>query len=163
MFMDDHFRDPSLLQRTLAEQAKILASLAAAFSGASLLGLASLDALGNPLIERYRQLFMPPGLAAAGDIHAKAGAGFLRYQQAMRGFTSQVNAIAADAGGRLADALAQSGPESPPIATLRELHALWIECGEAAYASAAHREEFAEAQAELLAAFFELRAGLVSP
>ena len=55
------------------------------------------------------------------------------------------------------------GPEAPPITTLRELHALWIDCGEAAYAAAAHRDEFAEAQAELLAAFVELRAGLASP
>ena len=37
----------------------------------------------------------------------------------------------------------QPGPEAPPITTLRELHALWIDCGEAAYAAAAHREEFA--------------------
>ena len=46
---------------------------------------------------------------------------------------------------------------------LRELHSLWIDCGEAAYAAAAHRDEFAAAQAELLAAFVELRAGLASP
>jgi hypothetical protein len=68
-----------------------------------------------------------------------------------------------NAGERLAAALARSGPEAPPITTLRELHALWIDCGEAAYAAAAHREDFAEAQAELLAAFVELRAGLASP
>jgi hypothetical protein len=81
----------------------------------------------------------------------------------MQAFASQVNAIAIDAGQRLAEALARSGPEAPPITTLRDLHSLWIDCGEAAYAAAAHREEFAEAQAELLAAFVELRAGAASP
>ncbi len=50
------------------------------------------------------------------------------------------------------------GPDAPPITSLRELQALWIECGEAAYAEAARREEFASAQAELLMALVELRA-----
>ena len=163
MFKDDRFRDPGLLQRTLAEQAKDLASLAMAFGGAGPMGPANLDALRNPLIKRCRQLFMPSGLAAAGDRPANAGAAFLRYQEAMQGYSVQVSAIAMNAGERLAEALARSGPETPPITTLRELHALWIDCGEAAYAAAAHRDDFAEAQAELLAAFVELRAGLASP
>ncbi len=63
-----------------------------------------------------------------------------------------------DAGRRLAEALAASGPDAPPITSLRELQALWIDCGEAAYAEAARREEFALAQAELLMALVELRA-----
>jgi hypothetical protein len=54
--------------------------------------------------------------------------------------------------------LSASGPAAPPVTTLRELHALWIECGEAAWAAAAHRDEFAEAQAELLAAHVEFAA-----
>jgi hypothetical protein len=163
MFKDDRLWDPGLLQRTLAEQAKDLASLTMAFGGALQRGPANPDAFRNPLIERYRQLFIPPGLAAAGGGPANAGAAFLRYQQAMQAFTAQVSAIAMNAGERLAAALARSEPEAPPITTLRELHALWVDCGEAAYAAAAHRDEFAEAQAELLAAFVELRAGLASP
>ena len=163
MFKDVPFGDPDLLQRTLAEQAKDLASLTTAFGGGLPMGPENFDALRNPLIERYRQLFMPPGLAAAGDRPANAGAAFLRYQQAMQEFTAQLSAIAMNAGERLAAALARSGPEAPPITTLRELHALWIDCGEAAYAAAAHREDFAEAQAEVLAAFVELRAGLAAP
>ena len=163
MFKNDHFWDPDLLQRTLAGQARDLASLAGAFTGAQPLGAASLDALGKPLIDRYRQLFMPPGLAAEVDGPAKAGAAFQRYQQALQVYSLQANAIALNAGKRLAEALAQSGPDAPPITTLRELHSLWIDCGEAAYAAAAHGDEFAAAQAELLAAFVELRAGLESP
>ena len=163
MFKNDRFWDPDLLQRTLAGQAKDLANLAAAFTGAQPPGAASLDALGKPLIDRYRQLFMPPAFAAAAEGPAKAGAAFQRYQQAMQVYALQANAIAMNAGERLAEALARSGPEAPPITTLRELHSLWIDCGEAAYAAAAHRDEFAAAQAELLAAFVELRAGLASP
>ena len=163
MFKDNGFWDPGLLQRTLAEQAKDLASLASAFGGAPPTGPANPDVPRNPLIERYRLLFVPPGLAAAGGSPAHAGAAFLRYQQAMQGFTAQASAIAVNAGERLAAALARSGPEAPPITTLRELHALWIDCGEAAYAAAAHRDEFAEAQSELLAAFVELRAAIAAP
>jgi hypothetical protein len=43
----------------------------------------------------------------------------------------------------------------PPISSLRQLHELWVDCGEAAWAEAAHGDEFAEAQAELLAAWVE--------
>jgi hypothetical protein len=163
MFKDDPFRDAGFLQRTLAGQAKDLASLAAAFSGAAPAGPANLEALAKPLFERYQRLFMPPGLAATAAGPAQSGAAFLRYQQAMERFARQANAIAVNAGERLTRALAQSGPEAPPITTLRELHSLWIDCGEAAYAAAAHREEFADAQAELLAAFVELRAALAAP
>jgi hypothetical protein len=46
---------------------------------------------------------------------------------------------------------------------LRELHELWIECGEAAYAAAAHGEEFSAAQAELLAAMIEMHAAASPP
>ncbi len=163
MSKDDLFRDPGLLQRTLAEQAKDLARLAAAVSGAVPAGPTDFEALGRLFIERYQRLFTPPGFAATGDRPAQAGAAFLRYQQAMERFARQANAIAVNAGERLAAALAQSGPDAPPITTLRELHSLWIDCGEAAYAAAAHREEFADAQAELLAAFVELRAGIAAP
>ena len=87
-----------------------------------------------------------------------SGAAFERYQRAAARSTELAASIAHDASRRLAEALAASGPEAPPITSLRELHALWIECGEAAYAEAARREEFAMAQAELLMALVELRA-----
>ena len=163
MFKDVPFGDPGLLQRTLTEQAKDLASLAAAFGGTVPAGQANLEALGKSFIERYQQLFLPRGLGATGVPRASASAALLRYQQAMERFAKQANAIAVNAGERLAAVLAQTGPEAPPITTLRELHSLWIECGDAAYAAAAHREEFADAQAELLAAFIELRAGFATP
>jgi hypothetical protein len=89
---------------------------------------------------------------------AKAGAAMIRYQQAWERCTRLASTIAADASRRLSTALAESGPATPPITSLRDLHALWIECGEAAYAQAAHTEEFAAAQAELLGSLVELKA-----
>jgi hypothetical protein len=109
------------------------------------------------LVDHYRRLFTPSFMpeATATD----TGTTFIRCQQAAERFGRQVTAIALDASERFRAALSATGPQGPPITSLRELHALWIDCGEAAYAAHAHREEFAEAQAELLAAFVELRAG----
>jgi hypothetical protein len=163
MFENDRMWDPEFLRRTLAEQATDTARLMAAFSTALPSGPAAPEALLEPLIEGYRKLFMPPGLALGGDAAGKTGAAFIRAQQAMHRFALEVNGIALEAGKRLGEALVQTGPEAPPITTLRELHELWIDCGEAAYAAAAHRREFADAQAELLVAMVELRAGLASP
>ncbi len=115
------------------------------------------DGLQAVLVERYQKLFMPAVAAPAPP--SEAGAAFIRVQQAAERFGRQVSAIAIDAGQRLTAALSATGPDAPPMTSLRELHELWIECGEAAYAAAAHREDFAEAQAELLAASVELRAG----
>ncbi len=113
------------------------------------------------LVERYRQLFAPFALPDAAP--AGAAPAFARYQQAAERFGRQVSSIAVDASRRLAEALASTDPAAAPITSLRELHELWIDCGEAAYAEAAHRSDFADAQAELLAAFVELRAGQLRP
>jgi hypothetical protein len=80
-----------------------------------------------------------------------------RFQAATVRWGELVAAIARDASGRLAHALQQTGPGAPPITSLAALQALWIDCGEAAYREAAHRDEFAAAQAELLMALAELR------
>lgn len=113
------------------------------------------------LIEHYRRLFTPAFVtgAAAPD----TGTAFIRCQQAAERFGRQATAIALDASERFRAALAETGAQAPPITSLRALLALWIDCGEAAYASHAHREEFADAQAELIAAFVELRAGQLKP
>jgi hypothetical protein len=81
-----------------------------------------------------------------------------RYQLAAEQVGKLLNEAAADAGRRLGAALAADGPDAPAITSLQQLQTLWIDCGEAAWSAAAHREEFAEAQAELLAAWVALRA-----
>jgi hypothetical protein len=64
--------------------------------------------------------------------------------------------IAADASRRLTMALADENPAATPVTSLRELHDLWVECGEAAWAAAVHQDSYAAVQAEWLAALVEL-------
>ncbi len=121
-------------------------------------GNLDLDGLRASLVERYQRFLMPavaPSPAAA--IPLATSAAFLRYQQASQRFGRQVAAIALEAFRRLSESIGTNAPDATPITSLRELHELWIECGEAAYSAAAHGDEFAEAQAELLASLVELR------
>ncbi len=146
-------------QQWLAEYVQGYAGIASVFTGLPQPVQPGFDALRAPLMEHYRRLFTPVEVPAAGADDAKAGPAWLRCQQAGERYARQVTAIATDACERLGASLAASGPEAPPITSLRELHALWIHCGEAAYLAAAHREEFSAAQAEWLAALVELHAG----
>lgn len=119
---------------------------------------ADLESLQALFIDRYRQLFTPEiarAAAAPDPLHGGAAA-MVRWHAATRRFGLQVVAIANDAFRRLSAEL-MANDAGKPITSLRELHGLWIECGEAAYAAAAHGDEFADAQAELLAAWVELR------
>lgn len=120
------------------------------------------EAFRAPFTERYRRLFMPEGAWTAG---AATGAGgtspaYLRWQRASRALGEQAALIAADAFQRLSAALSASGPEAAPITSVRALHELWIECGEAAYLAVASTPAYAGAQTELLAAIVEWRAEL---
>jgi hypothetical protein len=108
--------------------------------------------------ESYRLLFTMPVFPADRETTAAPAASLRRFQQAAERVGTLLTDAAADAGRRLGAALAAEGPDAPPITTLRELQALWIDCGEAAWSAVAHREEFAEALAELLAAWAVLRA-----
>ncbi len=119
----------------------------------------NLEPLRAHFIELYQRLFTPEIAMAAVAQHPAAGmaAAGARCQAAAQRFAGQVVAIATDAFRRLSTELATTDATAAPITSLRELHELWIECGEAAYAAAAHGDDFAEAQAELLAAFVELR------
>jgi len=119
---------------------------------------ADFESLRADLTERYQQTFMPAfaQLAALQPPQPTIAAAHGRWQAALQRAGQQSAAIAHDAFHRFSIALASTDAALPPITRLRELHELWIECGEAAYAAAAHRAEFADAQAELLAAFVEL-------
>ena len=123
---------------------------------------AGFEALRTPFTERYRRLFTPEGAWTAS---ATTGAGgttpaYLRWQRASRKLGEQAELIAADAFQRLSAALTSSDPEAAPITSVRALHELWIECGEAAYAAVARTPAYAQAQSELLAAIVEWRAEL---
>jgi len=121
---------------------------------------ASGEALRALFADRYRETFTPEfaHLAPVPDPLPADAAVVTRWQAAMQRFGLQVAAIANDASRRLSAELLSDDPGLRPVTSLRQLHALWIECGEAAYAAAAHGEEYATAQAELLGAWVELQA-----
>lgn len=108
---------------------------------------AHIEAMRALFSHRYQQFFMP-------EI-ARAPVTTQRWQAAAQRFAQQVAAVANDASRRLSAALMADDAGLPPITSLRQLHELWVNCGEAAWAAAAHGDEFAEAQAELLAAWVE--------
>lgn len=155
--MDAPPTDPLFLQRTLDGYAQAFAALAGAAWNAAEPRPADPAALRHAFAAGYRRLFAPTSLARGGPPSGQ-GPAFEQYQRAAARAAELAAGIALDAGRRLAEALAASGPDAPPITSLRELQSLWIECGEAAYGEFARREEFATAQAELLMALVELRA-----
>lgn len=121
---------------------------------------AGADAMRAIFADRYRQLFTPEFARSAPvpDPLQASAAAMTRWQAATQRFGLQIAAIANDASQRLTAQLLSNDAGLPPVTSLRQLHTLWIECGEAAYAAAAHGDEFAAAQVELLAAWVELRA-----
>ena len=122
------------------------------------MSIASQPTTEQLIAEQYRQLFALPGFASASPGPATPAVALVRYQQAAERFGRLLAEVAIDAARRLGAALADDRPDAGPITTLRALHEIWIDCGEAAWASAAHREEFAAAQAELISALAALRA-----
>jgi hypothetical protein len=115
------------------------------------------EAMRALFADRYRQSFAPEiaRIAVALEPAQKNAAVMQRWQAAIQRYGLQVAAIANDASRRLSAALLSDDVSLPPVTSLKQLHALWVDCGEAAYAAAAHGEEFAGAQAELLAAWVE--------
>jgi len=108
--------------------------------------------------ESYRRMLLP---AAAFDArHAGTGASLAtavaRCQRAWQAMAMQGADIAADASRRLAAALADDDPAATAVTSLRELHDLWVACGEEAWAAAVHQDSHAAVQAEWLAALVEL-------
>src|SRR5688500_10875969 len=159
--MTPRFDDPLFSQRTLSEFSQGFAARAAALHGHGSSAPATPETPQDSMAPGSKRVFAPAASAAAAPAATRTAgsdAAWVRYQRATMRSAELASAIALEAGRRFAEALAQSGPQAPPITSLRELHALWIECGEAAYGEAARRDEFAAAQAELVMALVELRA-----
>lgn len=118
------------------------------------------DAMRAIFADHYRQMFTPDfaRIAPVPDALQASVAAMTRWQAATQRFGLQMAAIANDASQRLTAALLSDDAGLPPVTSLRQLHTLWIECGEAAYAAAAHGDESGAAQAELLGAWVELQA-----
>ena len=118
-----------------------------------------LDQLRDSLKEKFSRAYLPafapfPTQEQAGETLMAAS---LRLQRATARISELNAAVAADAVERLLTAL--SGPDAvgAPVTSLRELHELWVECGERAYARIAHGDDYAAAQAEYLMAMVEMR------
>ena len=127
------------------------------------------EGLHAALVHRLVKLYTPPGaLGFVADsplpgsrclepeLHAGLAAAAGRSARAAQHLSELVAMIAADACNRLVTATWGPDASGPPVTSLRELCDLWVECGEQAYAQAAHREDFAAALAESLAAAIEL-------
>ena len=139
---------------------KLVETHASGESGASSQALREgLDQLRNALKEKFERLYVP----AFGPLHAQPQAAerlvttTMRWQRAATRVGELLSAVATDAVEKLMAALSGPDASGAPVTSLRQLHDLWVECGERAYAAAAHSEEFAAAQAELLAAMVEMR------
>jgi len=156
MLRDSPIHDPDFLRRTLTATAQQMASLAALFATPGIAGGSPADAWRAPLTAAYQQLFASAG-APAMDAGEAGPAAIARWQRATLRFSTLTGAIANDAWARLARALSEDSAGGAPITSLAALHRLWIECGEAAWQAAAHGEDFAEAQAECLAALASLK------
>lgn len=150
------FADPDFVRRTLTAYVQQVAALAALVARPQPAAGMGFDPFRTPLVGAYQQLFTPPGPGPL-DFATAGSQAFLRWQRASERFGVLVAAIANDAFARLSRALGEDAPGAPQVTTLAGLHALWIDCGEAAWAEAVHCEDFAEAQAELLAALAGLK------
>ncbi|TFH49961.1 MAG: hypothetical protein E4H01_03235 [Lysobacterales bacterium] len=139
---------------------KLVESHASEAPGASSQALGQgLDQLRNALKEKFERLYVP----AFGPLHTQQQvterlmATTLRWQRAATRVSELLSMVATDAVEKLIAALVGPDVSGPPVTSLRQLHDLWVDCGERAFAVAAHGEDFAAAQAELLAAMVEMR------
>jgi hypothetical protein len=160
MTSNNPFADPDFVRRTLAGFAQQVARLATAFTPLPASHGPAADAWRAPLLAAYQQAFSAPGLGSAGPgaSPSVAGADWARWAKAGERLAALTSRIAGDAFERLSRALADDSPGAAPISTLAGLHALWVECGDAAWLEGAGREDFAEAQADWLSALAALRA-----
>lgn len=151
-FGDDYLGITRQLWRLIESQSRAAPGESAALQE----GLAQLH---DAMKEKFERMYVP----VVNPLHAQQQAterlmtSSLRWQRASARMSQLLSTAATAAVGNLAAALGGPAATGPPVTSLRQLHELWVECGERAYAGAAHSEEFAAAQAELLSAMVEMR------
>ncbi|MDH4258861.1 MAG: hypothetical protein OEW16_01015 [Gammaproteobacteria bacterium] len=120
---------------------------------------ASLDHLHDGLKEKFERLHVPVfgPLQAQQQATEQLMAATLRWQRASSRLGELLSAAATAAVENLVVALANAPATAPPITSLRQLHDLWVDCGERAYGEVAHSDDFAAAQCKLLSAMVEMR------
>ncbi len=117
------------------------------------------QAFRDGLRDRFERMYMPKFGLLQGQPQAteRLMATTLRWQHASSRMSEMLSNAATSAVEDLFAALSGSPESGSVVTTLRQLHDLWVECGERAYAKIAHSDDFAAAQAELLSAMVELR------
>lgn len=135
-----------------------------------------LDSLKTQFAQGFAQVFpgmasatapatggMPGALPALGPARERQQAAerlaraAARYQQAFAAFTALLGRVSSGAVERLAQRLSEGAGSGQSPDSLRAVYDLWVDCGEQAYAAAAHTPEFARAQADLNEALLDLR------
>lgn len=122
--------------------------------------------LGNDLLAAYDKLLrsgmphtVPLGWAREHDQEWRDLAGACaEHQKAQAELLAILARVQAQALDRVEHIVRERRRENRPFAHVRELYDLWIECGEEAYASVAHGDEFCRAQAALANAGVRVRA-----
>ncbi len=119
----------------------------------------SLDHLRDGLKEKFERLHVPifGPLQAQQQATEQLMEATLRWQRASSRLGELLSAAATAAVENLVAALENAPATALPVTSLRQLHDLWVDCGERAYGEIAHSDEFAAAQAELLSAMVEMR------
>lgn len=104
---------------------------------------------------------MPPPLGWARE-HDQAyrdlAAAHAQYRKLEAALQARLAAMQTDALSLLERKVRERADAQQPLATMRELYDLWVECSEQVYAQLAHSEAHCELQANLANAAVELRA-----
>jgi polyhydroxyalkanoate synthase subunit PhaE len=104
-----------------------------------------------------------PGLPALGltrerqEAVERLGKAAMRYQQALGRYGELLGKVSSDAVERLTRRITRISRPDEQIGSFRAMYDLWVECGEEAFAAAAHGTEFAKAQSDVNEALMELK------
>ncbi|GGO75924.1 hypothetical protein GCM10011348_01900 [Marinobacterium nitratireducens] len=111
----------------------------------------------NPFVSGLKSLLDTPAFGSNRQLQQQARDALkllLDYQEALHRYTAQYGSINQLAGKRLLQALRDSDND---LDSVGELHALWVDCYEAAYAEAAFTSEYQTAHGQVSNALMKLR------
>jgi len=130
--------------------------------GADLLG--AWQKMAGPAASADSPMPAWPGLPALGitrerqEAMERLGKAAMRYQQALGRYGELLGRVSSDAVERLTRRITRIARPDEQIGSFRAMYDLWVECGEEAFAAAAHGTEFAKAQSDVNDALMELKA-----
>lgn len=126
--------------------------------------LAAWQRMGGPAAAGAGSQMPPwPALPALGltrerqEAMERLGQAAMRYQQALGRYGEMLGRVSTDAVERLSKRIARGAQSNEQIGSFRAMYDLWVDCGEQAFAAAAHGADFAKAQSEVNDALMELK------